>query len=91
MTKKNLLIGAALTGMFALAACSSTEEKKDEAAPAAPVVATGECHGINACKGKGECGGKGHGCAGKNTCKGKGWTKMTKADCEAKKGEFKGG
>ncbi|HYC00798.1 MAG TPA: hypothetical protein VEC57_16820 [Candidatus Limnocylindrales bacterium] len=51
----------------------------------------GECHGVNSCKGTGECGGDGHGCHGKNECKGKGWISMTKADCEAKGGKFKDG
>lgn len=50
---------------------------------------SGECHGINACKGQGACGGKGHGCAGKNECKGQGWLKMTKAECDEKGGTFK--
>ena len=42
-----------------------------------------ECHGVNSCKGKGECGGKGHSCAGSNSCKGQGfiYTK-NKADCD---------
>lgn len=51
-------------------------------------AAKGECHGINACKGKGECGAAGHGCAGKNECKGKGWVTTTKAECDAKHGKF---
>lgn len=61
-------------------------------APATPAAATaekGECHGINACKGKGECGGPGYGCAGNNSCKGKGWISLSEADCKAKKGKFK--
>ena len=55
-------------------------ESKAEA-PAA-TAATGECHGINGCKGQGDCGGKGHECAGKNKCKGHGWKKMTKEECK---------
>ena len=49
-----------------------------------------ECYGVNACKGQGECGGKGHGCAGENECKGKGWVSLSKADCEAKGGTYDG-
>jgi hypothetical protein len=49
----------------------------------------GECHGINACKGTGDCGGKGHECAGKNECKGKGWVKKTEKECKEVKGTFK--
>jgi hypothetical protein len=55
----------------------------------AATEAKGECHGINACKGKGDCGGPGYGCAGNNSCKGKGWLSMTEAQCKEKKGTFK--
>lgn len=51
-------------------------------------AAKGECHGVNACKGKGECGGKGNSCAGKNACKGQGWVTKTEAECKELKGEF---
>ena len=53
------------------------------------LIAKGECTGINACKGQGECGGVGHGCAGKNACKGQGWTSATQDDCKTKGGTFK--
>lgn len=49
----------------------------------------GECHGVNACKGKGDCGGKGHSCAGKNSCKGKGWVKTDKDLCDKLGGKYK--
>lgn len=93
--KKMLLLGSALAAL-GLAAC---DEKKSSmgsgSAPASSVtapmqVASGECWGINACKGKGDCGGEGHGCAGNNGCKGKGWNTMSKTDCDAKGGTFKG-
>ena len=45
-------------------------------------AALGQCHGVNACKGKGDCGGKGNECAGENSCEGKGWLKMPQSDCE---------
>ena len=81
MDAKKLLIGAALAGlMVGVSACSSGSSTTGSV--------VGECHGINACKGTGDCGGKGHGCAGMNTCKGKGWKKMTQADCESKSGKF---
>lgn len=48
----------------------------------------GECHGVNTCKGKGECAGSGHSCAGMNTCKGKGWITMSEKDCKNKKGKW---
>ena len=45
-----------------------------------------ECYGVNACKGTGECGGKGHSCAGKNECAGQGWLKIEKDTCLKIKG-----
>ena len=84
MNKKNtaVLVGVALSGLTFFGACSSATAKTG-------AQAEGECHGINSCKGTGECGGKGHSCAGKNSCKGQGWLKMSKQDCDAKKGTFK--
>ena len=54
----------------------------------------GECHGVNGCKGTGDCGGvksngQKHSCAGQNECKGKGWLGLTKAECDGKNGTFK--
>lgn len=58
----------------------------------APSVASaakdGQCHGVNACKGKGECKSASSACKGKNACKGKGWSKMSKANCDSAKGKF---
>ncbi|HTL48840.1 MAG TPA: hypothetical protein VL688_12340 [Verrucomicrobiae bacterium] len=49
-----------------------------------------QCHGVNSCKGTGECGGKGHSCAGKNACKGQGWiTAADDAACTAQGGTLK--
>lgn len=39
------------------------------------------CYGINACKGMGDCGGKGHSCAGMNACKGQGYVSVPKDAC----------
>lgn len=78
---KTTLVAAAVAGLM-LSSCSSAPK------PPADVV-TGECYGINACKGQGECGGTGHSCAGKNTCKGKGWVTLSHVDCDAKGGTFK--
>lgn len=83
--KRTVLLGAALAALSLAAGC--TKSTKGERASAAK----GECWGINACKGQGECGGQGHACAGKNACKGKGWLGLTKQDCEAKGGTFKAG
>ena len=94
--KNGILFGALVGSLLMASGCASgqkTEGSNDApaaAAAAAPAVKTGECWGANSCKGKGDCGGKGHTCAGMNSCKGKGWVKMTKDDCTKKKGKFKG-
>ncbi len=93
MKQKGLLFSAAVAGLvFSAGAMAAGKKgashKKADAKPAV-VAATGECSGINTCKGKGECGGAGHECAGHNECKGKGWVKATEADCKAKQGTFK--
>ena len=87
---KSALTRSALTGLLAagalglsLTAHGADTHKKDVA------TVEGECHGVNSCKGKGDCGGKGHSCAGKNSCKGQGWVKMTKEKCEEAHGKFK--
>ncbi len=84
MKKTNvILMSAAIAGLL-LGAGSPTTVHADDAAK-------GECWGINACKGTGDCAGKGHSCAGQNQCKGKGWVKATKAECDEQGGEFKAG
>lgn len=81
MKKTNLLIASALAGLAFAATTGAHEGEKHEK--------QGECHGINGCKGQGDCAGKSHSCAGQNACKGQGWKKMTKADCKKAKGKFK--
>lgn len=79
-TTKTLLLGAALAGLsLSLSGCPAEPAQADE----------GECHGVNACKGKGDCGSKDHSCAGKNACKGQGWLATNAQDCQAKGGQFK--
>lgn len=85
----------------AMAEGAKKSPKKAEAKPAKPGLGsapadaskakstTGECWGVNECKGQGQCGGKGHECAGKNECKGQGWIASSKKDCDEKKGTFK--
>ena len=80
--KKNILVGAALSGLLLTGGITAGEKMGHD-------KMSGECHGVNSCKGKGECGGKGHSCAGKNSCKGKGWVKMDKDACEKKGGKYK--
>ena len=79
---KTAIVTAALAGLV-LAGCATGGNSSD------PSLAKGECHGVNACKGKGDCGGAGYSCAGKNACKGQGWVKLTKVDCDLKGGKFK--
>ena len=79
-TNKKMVIGAALAGLLFSGSAVYADSTGDKT--------TGECHGVNSCKGKGECGGEGHECAGKNSCKGHGWVKMSKADCAKKKGKY---
>lgn len=79
---KSVLIAAAVAGLM-MTGCSTGGSTSNASA------AAGECHGVNSCKGKGECGGAGHACAGKNSCKGQGWIKISKADCDAKGGKYK--
>lgn len=88
--KTTALTGAALAAL-ALAGCAHQHGAK-ASAPQAAAGPKGECHGVNACKGKGACGnGADAACAGQNTCKGLGWLSLTKAECDAKGGTFKGG
>ncbi|MGE0172089.1 MAG: hypothetical protein AB7T49_04860 [Oligoflexales bacterium] len=87
--KKSVLFSAAVSSMLMASVALADSTKAPAAAKTAKTEAKGECHGINACKGKGECGGKGHSCAGNNECKGKGWLSATKEECTAKKGTFK--
>lgn len=81
---KGMLVAAAVAGLV-IAGSAHADHHEAKGADAAK----GECHGVNECKGTGACGGDGHACAGKNACKGKGWLKLTKAECDAKKGTFK--
>ncbi len=82
MERKMSLAAAALAALSLAAGCAVKSGTVGTAV-------TGECHGVNSCKGQGECGGTGHACAGKNTCKGQGWIGLTKADCEGRSGIFK--
>jgi uncharacterized membrane protein len=85
------LMTAALGGLMLAATVSaaSAQDKRGDAVPNPQT--TGECHGVNSCKGTSACHGAGNTCAGKNECKGKGWIKATKADCDKKGGTFKVG
>lgn len=78
----SLLLTAAVAGLIFGASqvhASSSEATK----------AVGECHGVNACKGHGECAGNTNSCTGKNSCKGMGWIKASKTHCTKQGGKFK--
>ncbi|MGE3975330.1 MAG: hypothetical protein AB7F59_12465 [Bdellovibrionales bacterium] len=79
---KSLLIASAIAGLIMSAGQVQASDNEK------PKAAVGECHGANACKGQGACGGADHECAGKNSCKGKGFVKLTKKDCAKKGGKF---
>lgn len=87
------LTGAALAALTLAAGCAHKHGGTTAApAPSAATAVKGECHGVNECKGKGACGnGADSACAGQNTCKGLGWLSLTRAECDAKRGTFKGG
>ena len=85
--KQKLISGAALAGLAL--ALSGVAHAEDSASPSANKAPTGECHGVNSCKGTGACASKSNSCAGKNSCKGMGWLKLTKKECAEKKGTFK--
>jgi len=82
---KTAILTAALTGLMMAGCASGTKATTDTSG----TVAQGECHGVNSCKGTGECGGAGHSREKKNTCKGQGWIKLSKKDCDTKGGTFK--
>ena len=78
-TLKSALLATAVAGLFISGSVMAEEhgEKSDGKV---------KCAGVNACKGRGQCGGADHACAGKNACKGKGWTKTTAKECADQKG-----
>jgi hypothetical protein len=89
MDSKSKMVKAALSGLMIGSVCLSGCTTWSGGGSSSE--ASGECHGVNSCKGTGDCGGKGHSCAGKNECKGKGWKKMSEKDCNGKGGTFKKG
>lgn len=94
MKNSKLLLATAFAGL-ALSSCAETPKKSMDQSGAETVM----CHGVNSCKGHGQCGGKvdacsgANGCdatiscAGKNSCKGKGLKKMSKKECLDKGGK----
>jgi hypothetical protein len=83
MTQKSLLLGAALSGLLIASGCAQSHHSMSNGE-----MAKGQCHGVNDCKGKGECKTVTNSCEGKNDCKGKSWLSMSKADCDTKGGNY---
>ena len=73
ISKKKMLLAASIAGLMTVAASG--------AATTAIAAESVPCYGINACKGTGDCGGKGYSCAGKNACKGQGFVKLPSDTC----------
>ena len=73
ISRKKMLIAASIAGLMTVAASG--------AATTAIAAENVPCYGINACKGTGDCGGKGYSCAGKNACKGQGFVQMPADTC----------
>lgn len=84
-------IASTFVGLALAGTALSTEPTPPSKTPAAKAKDSpkGECHGVNSCKGKGECGGPNWDCAGNNDCKGKGWITKTEAQCKKLGGKFK--
>ncbi|HYC56236.1 MAG TPA: hypothetical protein VEL28_14975 [Candidatus Binatia bacterium] len=72
---RNVLLASAVVGLLASTAAGQVMAA-GEAEPAKV-----HCYGINACKGTGDCSGKGHQCAGLNACKGQGHINLPKELC----------
>jgi len=77
LNKKKMLLAASVAGLLAVSGTVAATAVYAEG-PAAV-----NCMGVNACKGKGMCGGTGHACAGKNTCKGAGMVTVSGPACDA--------
>ncbi len=71
-SKKKVLIAASIAGLMTMTAGVATNAIAAENVP---------CYGVNACKGTGDCGGKGYSCAGKNACKGQGFIQLPADTC----------
>ena len=74
-TKKSKMIAASVAGLLAMGTMAVAAHAEGTPAAAVP------CYGINACKGTGDCGGKGYSCAGKNACKGAGFINLPADTC----------
>ncbi len=74
LNKKKMLLAASVAGLLAVSGVAMSAGNV--------FAADVNCVGVNACKGLGDCGGKGNSCAGKNACKGTGWVKTSAEACQ---------
>jgi hypothetical protein len=88
MDAKNLLVIAAISGLSLSVNASETKKSEDKKAAEVTESTVGRCAGVNTCKGTSSCHSETNSCAGTNSCKGTGWMKMTKKECDTKKGKF---
>ena len=88
MKAKTSIYSAAVAGLLLVASHSSASGSYSYQ-PKTKSVESGQCHGVNACKGKSACGGAENSCAGKNACKGQGWVKMSEKKCDELGGDYK--
>lgn len=72
--RKKALLAASVAGLLAVTVMVAPNTALAEGEPE-------HCYGINACKGTGDCGGKGHSCAGQNACKGQGFLTLPQGAC----------
>lgn len=88
--KKNLKRAILVSAVASLFAVAHAEDAKKAAPAKEKEAASVMCTGVNECKGKGACGGKGmaNECKGKNACKAKGVMSMKDdKECTAKGGK----
>jgi uncharacterized membrane protein len=79
MSKTTSLSGAALATAAAALFVSTSFAVAPSAQAEEAIV---KCHGVNACRERGNCGSADHKCAGLNGCKGKSFVPVTKKVCD---------
>ena len=85
MSKKQILIAAAVAGLVAGSSLTLTGCEDEKGASAKCATCKHACKGQNACKSQGGCSSGDNGCKGKNSCKAKGGCKCDGGSCAAKK------
>ena len=81
---KQLALASSAAALFLLGGCASPGTSTSTAS------ADGQCMGVSACKGHGDCKTASNACGGKNACKGQGFVKLSKEVCDQVGGTFKG-